>query len=86
MKLPVPLRGVVTAMITPLLNRDTLDIAGLNRLIDNLIDGEVNGLFILGMMGEAPSLSYQTRQEVIKNTCRHAAERIPVIVGITDTS
>lgn len=86
MKLPVPLRGVVTAMITPLLDRDTLDVAGLKRLIDSLIDGEVNGLFILGTTGEAPSLSYQTRQEVIKNACRHAAERIPIIVGITDTS
>ncbi len=51
-KLPEPLRGVVTARITPLLDRDTLEIAGLKRLIDSLIDGEVNGLFILGTTGE----------------------------------
>jgi dihydrodipicolinate synthase/N-acetylneuraminate lyase len=38
------------------LDRDTLDIAGLKRLIDGLIDGEVNGLFILGTTGaEAPA-------------------------------
>jgi len=84
--LPSPLRGVVTAMITPLRDRDTLDVEGLNRLVDNLIDARVNGLFILGTTGEAPSLSYKTRREVICETCQHAAERIPVIVGITDTS
>ncbi len=86
MKLPAPLRGVITAMITPLLDRDTLDVAGLERLIDNLVNGGVNGLFILGTTGEAPSLSYSTRRAVIENTCRYAAERVPVIVGITDTS
>ena len=66
MKLPAPLRGVVTAMITPLLDRDTLDVTGLERLIANLIGGEVSGLFILGTTGEAPSLRYQTRREVIQ--------------------
>ncbi|HLV86229.1 MAG TPA: dihydrodipicolinate synthase family protein [Candidatus Sulfotelmatobacter sp.] len=86
MKLPAPLRGVVTAMITPLLDRDTLDVIGLQKLIDNLINGGVNGLFILGTTGEAPSLSYETRRQVITETCRHGADRLPVIVGITDTS
>lgn len=66
MKLPAPLRGVVTAMITPLLDRDTLDVIGLERLIANLMGGEVNGLLILGTTGEAPSLRYQTRREVIQ--------------------
>lgn len=86
MKLPVPLRGVVTAMITPLLDRDTVDVAGLKRLIDSLVGGEVHGLFILGTTGEAPSLSYETRRKVIETTCQYARERIPIIVGITDTS
>ena len=66
MKLPAPSRGIVTAMITPLLDRDTLDVTGLERLIANLNGGEVNGLFILGTTGEAPSLRYQTRREVIQ--------------------
>ncbi len=86
MNLPAPLRGVVTAMITPLRDRDSLDVGGLERLVDNLIGGRVNGLFILGTTGEAPSLSYKTRRDVIRETCRHSAERIPVIVGITDSS
>jgi len=85
-KLPAPLRGVITAMITPLLNRDTLDEAGVERLVAHLIGGGVHGLFVLGTTGEAPSLSYETRRKLIERTCRQAAERVPVIVGITDTS
>ena len=85
MKLPT-LRGVITAMITPLLDPDTLDVSGLTKLIENLIGGGVSGLLALGTTGEAPSLSYETRYEVVGHTCRIVAGRVPVIVGITDTS
>lgn len=73
-------------MVTPLTARDTLDVAGLERLIERLITGGVSGIFALGTTGEAPSLSYRLRRELIEHTCRFAAGRIPVLVGITDTS
>ncbi len=50
-------------MVTPLLDYDTLDAAGLERLIEHILGGRVQGLFILGTTGEAPSLSYRLRQE-----------------------
>ncbi len=34
----------------------------------------------------APSLSYRLRRELIEQTCRFVRGRIPVLVGITDTS
>jgi 4-hydroxy-tetrahydrodipicolinate synthase len=46
----------------------------------------VNGLFILGTTGEAPSLSYRLRRELIERVCRQTAGRVPVVVGITDTA
>ncbi len=86
MKLHEPLRGVITAMITPLRGRDELDHAGLERLIEHLIAGGVHGLFILGTTGEAPGLSYRLRAELIERTCKQVARRLPVLVGITDTA
>ena len=86
MELPRPLRGVIPAMITPLLGRDELDAAGLERLIDNLLHAGVHGLFPLGTTGEAPAISYRLREELIERTCRQVAGRVPVIVGITDTA
>jgi 4-hydroxy-tetrahydrodipicolinate synthase len=84
--LPIPLRGIVPPMITPLTGRDALDVAGLERLIEHILAGGVHGLFILGTSGEAPSLSYRLRREVIDRTCCQVRGRIPVLVGITDTA
>jgi dihydrodipicolinate synthase/N-acetylneuraminate lyase len=83
--LPIPLRGIIPPMITPLLDRDTLDVAGLERLIEHILGGGVHGLFILGTTGEAPSLSYRLRYELIDRVCKQVNGRAPVLVGITDT-
>lgn len=84
--LPAPLEGIIPPMLTPLKDRDTLDEAGLERLIEHILAGGVHGLFILGTTGEGPSLSYRLRRELIARTCRQVAGRVPVLVGITDTS
>ena len=73
-------------MVTPLRDRDTLDVAGLERLVEHILAGGVHGLFILGTTGEAPSLSYRLRRELIERVCRQVRERVPVLVGITDTA
>lgn len=43
-----PLSGIIPPLVTPLLDDDTLDVRGLECLIERLIDGGVNALFILG--------------------------------------
>ena len=69
-KLPRPLRGVITAMVTPLREDLTLDQKGLERLIEHLIGGGVHGIFILGTTGEAPNLPYDVRSALIEQTCK----------------
>lgn len=81
-----PLKGIIPPLVTPLENYDKLDVQGLYNLIEHHITGGVHGLFILGTNGEAPSLSYDLRKEMIKRTCELVNHRIPVLVGITDTS
>jgi len=80
------LRGIVPPMITPLLERDALDAAGVECLVEYILAGGVQGLFILGTSGEAPCLSYRLRRELIDLVCRQVKRRVPVLVGITDTS
>jgi 2-dehydro-3-deoxy-D-pentonate aldolase len=79
-------RGIIVPLVTPLTARDTLDEPGLQRLVEHVIAGGVNGVFILGSSGEAPSLSYRLRGEVIVRACHMVAGRVPVLVGITDTA
>ena len=73
-------------MVTPLKDWDTLDNQGIEKLINNILKGGVHGLFVLGTTGEAPSLSHQLRKEVIKRTLDQVGTKVPVLVGITDTS
>jgi dihydrodipicolinate synthase/N-acetylneuraminate lyase len=78
--------GIIPPVITPLINGNSIDVKGLEKLIEHIISGGVHGLFILGTTGEATSLSYEVRKELIKRTGELVNRRIPVVVGITDTS
>ena len=80
------LQGIVPPLVTPLKARDQLDYQGLKRLLDHVIEGGVAGVFILGTTGEAPSLSYRLRREMIAESVRLVGGRVPVLVGVTDTA
>jgi 4-hydroxy-tetrahydrodipicolinate synthase len=73
-------------MVTPLADRDAIDAPGLERLIEHILAGGPAGLFILGTTGEGPSLSYHLRRELIDRVCQQVGGRVPVLVGVTDTS
>lgn len=81
-----PLTGIIPPLVTPLLDNETLDIEGLERLIEHTISGGVHGIFILGTTGEFASLSYKIRRELIDRTCQIVGARVPVLVGITDSA
>lgn len=79
--------GIIPPMVTPLLlDNLSLDLEGVKKLIEHLILGGVHGIFILGTTGESTSLSYKTRELLIVESCKVINGRVPVFVGITDTS
>ena len=82
---PPRFRGIVPPLATPLVDRDTLDAAGLERLVEHVLAGGVHGLFVLGTTGEGPALPIAVRREVVERTVRQVAGRVPVLVGISDT-
>jgi len=81
-----PLKGIIPPLITPLLDNETIDNKGLERLLEHIIKGGVHGIFILGTTGEFASLSYKLRREMINHTCKIVNRRLPVMVGISDSS
>ena len=78
--------GIVLPLVTPLLDRDVLDRAGLERLIEYVLAGGVHGLFLLGTTGEASALSASLRREFVKAAVQQVNRRVPILVGISDTS
>lgn len=79
-------RGIIPPVITPLKEQNKLDTKGLDNLIEHILSGGVQGLFILGTTGEGPSLSYELRYKVTQRVCSQVDGRVPVLVGITDTA
>src|SRR5690606_36162884 len=78
--------GIIPPMVTPMLDNQTLDKPGLERLVEHLIQGGVHGIFLLGTTGEAPSLPYTLRRELIKLTFGEVGRSISVMVGISYSS
>jgi 4-hydroxy-tetrahydrodipicolinate synthase len=83
---PRRFHGIVPPLVTPLLAADAIDVGGLERLVEHVVSGGVHGLFVLGTTGEGPSLSHRLQKELIDRVVRLVAGRVPVLVGISDTS
>ncbi|MBD3628054.1 dihydrodipicolinate synthase family protein [Cyclobacterium sp.] len=81
-----PLKGIIPPMATMLKDDQELDHQSASRLIAHLLKGGVHGLFILGTTGECTNIPYHLRNELIQLTCREVNGRVPVLVGVTDTS
>jgi dihydrodipicolinate synthase/N-acetylneuraminate lyase len=79
-------RGIIPPLVTPLIDPETLDAAGLERLVEHVLGGGVHGVFLLGTTGEGPALSGCLQRELIEQAVAIVAGRVPVLVGITDAA
>ncbi len=75
------LRGVFTVLPTAFHDGGALDLRGTAALVRAAVDARVNGLTVLGVMGEAAELSEDERREVV--ACARAATTLPVVVGVS---
>lgn len=80
------LKGIIPPVATPLLDQYTLDKMGVVKLLKHIMDGGVHGLFVLGTTGEAVSLSYRLRYEMLEQSLQEVSGQLPVLVGVSDTS
>lgn len=80
------LRGVWNIVPTPFLPDGALDEASIPTLVDFVVGTGVDGLTILGVLGEAARLGDAERTRVIEGVQARAAGRIPVCVGVSHAS
>jgi len=77
------MEGIYNIVPTPFDEAGAIDEPSLRRLVDFIIDTDVDGLTILGFLGEAAKLTETERAQVIDVTIEVAAGRVPVVVGAT---
>lgn len=78
-------KGAGVAIITPFKN-GKFDKEAYEKLIDFQIDNGTQALIVLGTTGEASTLSYEEREEVITTAINKNAKRVPIIVGTGSNS
>jgi len=74
------LTGVVPVVPTIFRDDESFDLEGTARVVDYLIDGEVDGLCLLANYAEQFSLTDAERDTIARALLEHVAGRVPVIV------
>ncbi len=77
--------GVIPILATPFNDDESLDLASWQRMIEFMVGLNVNGITILGVLGESNRLSDHEREALIKSAVATVNQRIPVIVGTSHT-
>jgi len=78
--------GIIPPLVTPLLSAEELDVPALHRIVSHVIDGGVDGIFLMGTTGEGPLLCEQLKVSLIEAGSEAVAGRVPLLIGITHTS
>jgi dihydrodipicolinate synthase/N-acetylneuraminate lyase len=76
--------GVVVPMVTPVTATGELDETAVDRLVDSLVAGGVQGIFVLGTTGEGGSVQRPSRLQLIKRVAGRAAGACLVYAGLAD--
>jgi 4-hydroxy-tetrahydrodipicolinate synthase len=77
-------KGVYVIAATPFTDNGAVDVNSIDRLVDSYIGCGVQGMTILGMMGEATKLSEEESRLVVKRMLARAG-KLPVVVGVSNS-
>ena len=80
------MKKTISATVTPLMPDGALDKAGLKKIYERNIRHGLDGIFILGSMGEWGSFSDAFKDEFVAESAELTAGKIDLLVGINATS
>jgi 4-hydroxy-tetrahydrodipicolinate synthase len=75
------LRGSLVAIVTPMHDDGSLDIASYKRLIEWHIESGTSAIVAVGTTGESPTVDVDEHIELVKVAVEQCAGRVPVIAG-----
>ena len=74
--------GLGVALVTPFTENGAVDFAAVARIVDNLIEGGVDYILVLGTTGETPTLTTDERKALIRFVRERVAGRVQLMVGV----
>ena len=85
-KLDETAAGVYIISATPFDDLGVLDLESTKNLIDFYIEKGVDGITILGVMGEAQKLTPDEAELFLNTVLKQVNKRVPVIVGVSNAN
>ncbi|HEY1859482.1 MAG TPA: dihydrodipicolinate synthase family protein [Gemmataceae bacterium] len=77
-------QGVFPAATTQFKADQSLDIPATLKHLDAMLAAGIDGLIMLGTVGENCSLEYPEKLSVLRATVEHVAGRVPVLTGVAE--
>jgi len=75
------IQGSIVALVTPMEEDGSLDVAGLKKLVEFHIERGTDGIVAVGTTGESATLDMEEHCEVVRLVVEQVRGRIPVIAG-----
>jgi len=75
--------GVVVPMVTPVTADGKLDEPALDRLMDSLLAGGVDGIFVMGTTGEGTTIPRDCRLGLVKHAVARLSGRTKIFAGVS---
>jgi len=75
------IKGSIVAIVTPMHEDGSIDLAAFRALIDFHIAQGTDGIVVVGTSGESPTVDVEEHELLISEAVKHAARRIPIIAG-----
>ncbi|RLM07748.1 dihydrodipicolinate synthase family protein [Gibbsiella quercinecans] len=85
-KLTEQAKGVYIISATPFTDSGELDLASADTLTDFYLEKGVDGITILGILGEAHKLTEEETEQFMQRVLTRVNGRVPVIVGVSHPS
>lgn len=74
--------GLGVALVTPFSENGAVDFAAVAKIVDNLVEGGVDYILVLGTTGETPTLTADERKALIRFVRERVAGRVHLMVGV----
>ncbi|BBI98965.1 4-hydroxy-tetrahydrodipicolinate synthase [Ferrigenium kumadai] len=75
------IKGSIVAIVTPMHEDGSLDLASFRALIDFHIAEGTDAIVVVGTTGESPTVDVEEHELLISEAVKHANKRIPIIAG-----
>lgn len=76
-------KGVYIISATPFTDSGDIDFDSTDRLVDFYLESGVDGITILGVLGEAPKLSAEESTAFVKRVLKRVDGKVQIVVGVS---